>query len=105
LLLHERSQANTATASSNFNSCNSANLSTTPGKQGRMSVIKPTHSPGTLESSMKKAVEAPIHAVEVVESQLIGGDMKLDSVVKSLDTTMGRTTNSSGPDVKYFAEN
>jgi len=54
---------------------------------------------------MKKAVEAPIHAVEVVESQLIGGDMKLDSVVKSLDTTMGRTTNSSGPDVKYFAEN
>lgn len=92
--LHERSTA------ASFTPSRTTGL-TTPCKQSRMSMIRPTHSPGTLQSSI--VAEAAKHPIEMVEVQLTDSSPDLDKV-DSLAATMVRST-SPGPDIGPAAEN
>ena len=81
-----------ATPGSNFVSSGSNSLS-----KARMSVIKPTHEPGTLGSALKTGLVAD--GAEIRDEEI-----NLDAV-KSLGATMAKSVSVSTPATKLVAEN
>jgi len=82
-----------ATPGSNFVSSGSTSLS-----KARMSVIKPTHEPGTLGSALNTGLMVA-DGVEVRDEEI-----NLDAV-KSLGATMAKSVSVSTPATKLVAEN